>query len=150
MGELRRLVIHCTATRDGREVSSGELRRWHTSPVSQGGRGWKQVGYADLIHLNGVVENLVPYDEDDRVDAWEVTNGAKGWNGTSRHVVYVGGLGMDGKPRDTRTAAQRRALAEYVKAFKWRHPKAEIVGHRDLPGAKTSCPCFDVKKEFGY
>ena len=146
MAELKRLVIHCTATREGREVSGAEIRRWHTSPRSQGGRGWKQVGYSDLIHLNGGVENLVAYDDDDRVDPWEVTNGAAGYNSTSRHVVYVGGIGMDGQPRDTRTPAQRKALEKYVKAFHRQHPEAEIVGHRDLPGVAKDCPSFDVRR----
>lgn len=44
MGTLRYLVIHCTATPCGREVTGAEIRRWHTSPVSQGGprleAGW--------------------------------------------------------------------------------------------------------------
>lgn len=146
MGVLKRLVIHCTATRDGREVSGADIRRWHTSPVSKGGRGWKQVGYADVIHLDGRVENLVPYDEDGTVDAWEVTNGASGFNQTSRHVVYVGGLGDDGKPKDTRTARQKKSLEVYVRAFLKAHPGAEVVGHRDLPDAKKACPSFDVKR----
>ena len=146
MGELKRLVIHCTATREGREVSGAEIRRWHTSPRSQGGRGWKQVGYSDLIHLNGGVENLVPYNEDQTVDPWEVTNGAAGYNATSRHVVYVGGIGMDGTERDTRTAAQRKAMERYVKSFHRQHPRAEIVGHCDLPGVAKRCPCFDVRR----
>lgn len=144
MGELKRLVIHCTATREGREVTGAEIRRWHTSPVSKGGRGWKQVGYSDLIHLNGGVENLVPYDEDQTVDPWEVTNGAAGYNGTSRHVVYVGGLDMTGKPRDTRTSAQKKALERYVKAFQRKHPTAKVVGHNEL--SAKACPCFDVQK----
>lgn len=41
---LQYLVIHCTATPEGREVSAADIRRWHTSPPSEGGRGWKQVG----------------------------------------------------------------------------------------------------------
>mgnify|MGYP002624339668 FL=1 len=147
MAELKRLVIHCTATRQGREVSGDEIRRWHTSPKSKGGRGWKQVGYSDLIHLNGGVENLVPYDEDQKVDPWEVTNGAAGYNSTSRHGVYVGGLYSGGKPRcaDTRTPAQKKALERYVKSFLRQHPGAEVVSHRDLPGVKKGCPSFDVK-----
>ena len=40
---LQYLVIHCTATPEGREVSAADIRRWHTSPPSEGGRGWKQV-----------------------------------------------------------------------------------------------------------
>lgn len=144
--ELKRLVIHCTATREGREVTGAEIRHWHCDPVSKGGRGWKQVGYSDLIHLNGGVENLVKYNEDGIVDPWEVTNGAAGYNGTSRHVVYVGGLASDGKTaRDTRTAAQKEALKKYVRAFIRQHPGAEVVGHRDLPGVRKACPSFDVK-----
>lgn len=143
--ELKRLVIHCTATREGREVTGAEIRHWHCDPVSKGGRGWKQVGYSDLIHLNGGVENLVKYDEDAWVDPWEVTNGAAGYNGTSRHVVYVGGLASDGKnAKDTRTAAQKEALKKYVKAFVRQHPGAEVVGHNEL--AAKACPSFDVKK----
>ena len=103
MGKLKYLVLHCTATPEGREVTADEIRRWHTSapPV---GRGWKQVGYTDMIHLDGRVERLVDNNEDAQVDPWEITNGAKGYNTTARHIVYVGGLDTDGKtPKDTRT-----------------------------------------------
>ena len=37
---LRYLVIHCTATPAGMDVTADMIRRWHTSPVSKGGRGW--------------------------------------------------------------------------------------------------------------
>jgi N-acetylmuramoyl-L-alanine amidase len=73
MAKLKYLVIHCTATPEGREVSSADIRKWHTSPVAQGGRGWKQVGYTDLFHLNGGVERLVENNEDAQVDPWEAT-----------------------------------------------------------------------------
>ena len=147
MGILKMLVIHCTATREGREVTSGEIRRWHTAPVSKGGRGWKQVGYADMIHLDGRGENLVPYNEDDTVDPWEITNGARGYNSVARHVVYVGGLTSDGSHcKDTRTPKQRKALQQYVANFRKLHPLAKVVGHRDLDMSK-SCPCFDVSRE---
>jgi len=26
------------------------------------------------------------------------------------------------------------------------YPKAKILGHRDLPGVRKACPCFDVRK----
>lgn len=42
MGKLKYLVIHCTATPEGREVSGAEIRAWHTNPVSKGGRGWNR------------------------------------------------------------------------------------------------------------
>lgn len=47
MAKLFYLVIHCTATPAGREVSAEEIRRWHTASPNEGGRGWKQVGYTD-------------------------------------------------------------------------------------------------------
>ena len=142
--ELKYLVIHCTATAEGREVTSSEIRHWHTDPVSKGGRGWRQVGYTHMIHLDGTVERLVKNNEDARVDSWEITNGAKGYNSVSRHVVYVGGCDKRLKPKDTRTAAQKAALKAYVLDFHRRFPKVKIIGHCEL--AAKACPSFDVKK----
>lgn len=145
MAKLERLVLHCTATPEGREVTSAEIRAWHTNPVSKGGRGWKQVGYTDMIHLDGKVERLVANNEDANVDPWEVTNGATGFNSTSRHVVYVGGMDKQNKKAtDTRTSAQLKAMESYVKDFHSRHPHVRIVGHNEL--AAKACPSFDVQK----
>lgn len=143
---LQYLVIHCTATKSGREVSSDEIRHWHTDPVSKGGRGWKQVGYTDMIHLDGRVERLVKNNEDAQVDPWEITNGAKGYNAISRHVVYVGGVDANDvkKAKDTRTAAQKEALKKYVLDFHKRFPKVKIIGHNQV--AAKACPSFDVPK----
>ena len=146
MARMKYLVLHCAATPEGREVTSKEIRHWHTDPVSKGGRGWKQVGYTDLFHLDGTVERLVRNNEDAEVDPWEVTNGAAGYNSVSRHVVYAGGVAKDGKtPKDTRTAGQLKAMRDYVRDFHERFPQIRIVGHRDLPGVKKACPSFDVK-----
>lgn len=143
--ELKYLVLHCTATPEGREVSAADIRHWHCDPVSKGGRGWKQVGYTDLIHLDGTVERLADNNEDAWVDDWEITNGAAGYNSVSRHVVYSGGLAKDGKTaKDTRTTAQRTALADYVKDFHKRFPKVRIIGHNEV--AAKACPSFDVQK----
>ena len=144
MAKLKYLVLHCTATAEGREVSSDEIRAWHTNPVSKGGRGWKQVGYTDLIHLDGRVERLVSNNEDANVDPWEITNGAAGYNSVSRHVVYAGGVATDGKTaKDTRTQAQKQAMEAYVKDFHKRFPKVRIIGHGEV--AAKACPSFDVQ-----
>jgi len=151
MSKIQRLVIHCTATREGREVTSDEIRHWHTDPVSKGGRGWSQVGYTDMIHLDGTVERLVKNNEDANVDPWEITNGAKGYNSTSRHIVYVGGVSVDGKtPKDTRTEKQKASMKKYVEDFHSRFPSVRIMGHNQL--AAKACPSFDVPswlKEIG-
>jgi N-acetylmuramoyl-L-alanine amidase len=141
---LTYLVIHCTATPEGREVTAEEIRRWHTSPPPKG-RGWKQVGYSDLIHLDGIIENLVPYNNDDIVDVWEITNGASGVNSVSRHVVYAGGVSADDvkKARDTRTWLQELAMITYVKETIARHPNIKVAGHNQFNSGKA-CPSFDV------
>lgn len=144
MAQLKYLVIHCTATPEGRDVTQDDIRRWHTSPVSAGGRGWKQVGYTDLIRLDGTVERLVNNNEDANVDSWEITNGAKGYNSISRHIVYAGGCDKSNKPKDTRTAAQEKALVAYVKDFHRRFPSVRIIGHNEI--AAKACPSFDVQK----
>lgn len=142
MKKLKYLVIHCTATPEGRGVTFADIRRWHLSPKPKG-RGWKQVGYSDMIHLNGLVENLVKYDEDDYVDAWEITNGAAGINSVSRHVVYVGGLDRDGeRAKDTRTREQIISLTNYVKMTIAQHPDILVAGHNQF--AKKDCPSFNV------
>ena len=144
MAKLKYLVIHCTATPEGRDVSAADIRRWHTAPVSAGGRGWKQVGYTDLIHTDGRVERLVANNEDANVDPWEITNGAAGYNSVSRHIVYAGGVDANNvqKAKDTRTPAQKEALKRYVLDFHRKHPTVKIVGHNQL--AAKACPSFDV------
>lgn len=139
--KLQLLVIHCTATPEGREVSVADIRKWHTDKPP-GGRGWRQVGYSDMISLSGNPINLVQYNNDDRVDPWEITNGAEGTNGRARHVVYVGGTDKKGKPKDTRNAEQLNALENYVKGTIQNHPSIKIAGHNQF--AQKACPSFDV------
>lgn len=158
MAGLKYLVIHCTATPEGREVTGADIRRMHCSPVSAGGRGWKQVGYTDIIRLDGTIERLVDNNEDGNVDPWEVTNGVKGYNSVSRHIVYAGGCDKSMKPKDTRTGAQKRAMEAYVKDFHRRFPAVKIIGHRDLSPDRNgdgiiepsewmkACPSFEVQE----
>lgn len=141
--ELKYLVIHCTATPEGREVKASDIRAWHTAPKPKG-RGWKQVGYTDMVHLDGTLERLVDNNEDAWVDGWEVTNGATGYNSVSRHIVYVGGCDKNMKAKDTRTPGQFATLKKYVLDFHKKFPKVKIIGHREV--ASKACPSFDVQK----
>lgn len=144
MSKLQYLVIHCTATPEGREVTPEDIKDWHIR-----GRGWSRVGYSDLIQLDGTLVNLIKFDQDDTVDSWEISNGASGFNGKSRHVVYAGGCAAE-KPewakyypaKDTRTTAQIVALATYVKYMILRHPNIKVIGHNQI--ANKACPSFAV------
>ena len=62
-------------------------------------------------------------------------------------MCYIGGLESGtGRPRDTRTEAQKRALMELVAELRGKYPKATVHGHCEF--AAKACPCFDVKAEF--
>ncbi|MGI6342039.1 MAG: hypothetical protein ACOXZ9_03540 [Bacteroidales bacterium] len=52
--------------------------------------------------------------------------------------------GLSGKPKDTRTPAQKKAMLELVKQLKQKYPNATVHGHREF--ANKACPCFDVQK----
>ncbi|QQV91577.1 N-acetylmuramoyl-L-alanine amidase [Winogradskyella phage Peternella_1] len=137
MSGLKYLVIHCTATPEGRKVSKADIEQWHLKE-----RGWSKVGYSDMIHIDGTLENLIAFNQDDTVDNWEISNGASGFNGVARHVVYVGGSDKGMQPKDTRTSAQNLALEKYVKYMILRHPHIKVVGHNEL--SSKACPSFNV------
>lgn len=127
------IVIHCSSTIEGVWFDIEDVDVWHKQ------RGWKGCGYHFVIGLNG--------------DIWqgravgEMGAHAKGYNDWVG-VCYIGGLDSTGKAADTRTPSQRRSMAELVHAFHMVFGQIAVVGHRDLPGVKKACPCFDVKSEF--
>lgn len=141
--KMQYLVIHCTDTPEGRKVTSDEIRHWHTDPKPKG-RGWHQVGYRCMYHLDGTREELVPNNGDEYIDPWEITNGVAGENSIAQHWVYVGGADANMKPKDTRTFEQEKAMASDVLEFHRRFPEVLIVGHHHFNQGKA-CPSFDVQ-----
>lgn len=132
--KLTHLMIHCSDTPAHMDVTPEHIKKWHIEE-----RGWSKVGYADLICLNGKIEHLIPYDDDNEVDAWEISNGAKGWNGHTRHICYAGGKGNV----DTRTVAQREAMLLICLKVIELVPGIKIIGHNQVNDQKY-CPSFDV------
>ena len=55
MRDLNRIILHCAATPEGREVSVDTIRKWHTDPPPQG-NGWSDIGYYYVIHIDGLTE----------------------------------------------------------------------------------------------
>lgn len=132
MGKYTFLIIHCTDTPKDRKVTRADLEQWHLK-----GRGWDRLGYSDMIHLDGTIENLVPYNDNDIIENDEMTWGCAGKNSVSRHVVIVGGKGGD-----HRTAAQNRALENYIKKTIRKHPYIKVAGHYQF--SNKVCPNFNV------
>lgn len=141
------LVIHCTDTPEGMEVSKQDIFDWHTKPKPLG-RAWKQVGYRDMITIGGLVINLVPDNGDNVIDTWELTNGVKGENHHASHLVYVGGKSnhkSHNYPKDTRTREQLFAMRNYIIMKISQNPEILIGGHNQFDDHKA-CPSFDVPK----
>jgi len=141
MNHLKYLIIHNTATPEGREVTKRDIEHWHLSPVPIG-RGWSRVGYSDLIQLEGNLVNLNSFNQNEIVEDQEMTWGVKKINRYSRHLVYAGGLDADGKSKDTRTIKQYKSMECYVKYTILRHPHIKIAGHNQF--SNKDCPGFYV------
>lgn len=133
MRNINKIIVHCTATPEGREVTVNDLHRWHVIE-----NGWADVGYHWLIDLNGTLHECRP----------EHKSGAhaKGYNKNSIGVCYAGGCDAEMNPKDTRTEAQKETLRCLLEDLRGRYPQAEIIGHRDV--SSKACPSFDAKAEY--
>lgn len=106
MHPITRIILHCTASRAGVDLTANDIRSYHCNPATKGCRGGHNSGYHYIIRLYGRIEQLpVPQ---------YVANGVKGYNAQGIHVCYVGGLDMLGPPANTLTPAQYAALATLV------------------------------------
>lgn len=134
---VRFLVVHCSATRADRDYTVEQLLRQHKA------RGFRTVGYHFYIRRSGKVTQ--------HRRLLEVGAHARGYNRCSIGICYEGGLSArNGEPADTRTPEQKQALGELLGRLHKLFPQALIVGHRDLPGVKKACPCFDAGSEYGF
>lgn len=150
MSNIVRIVIHCTATPEGKDYTREQILDWFRLPPPRG-KGWKYPGYHMVVHLNGSLETLLPIPEDGILRNGSMANGAKGYNSNSIHIAYIGGVMSDGHtPKDTRTRAQRSALQNVVIACRGKYGPLPVYGHRDLPGVNKACPSFDARKEFNH
>lgn len=133
MRTIDKIIVHCSATPEGRAVTIEDIDRWHKQ------RNFKCIGYHYVVYLDGSVHK--------GRDENEIGAHCQGQNNHSIGVCYIGGLAKDGKtPKDTRTDAQKQSLIELLKELKAKYPKATIHGHREF--AAKACPCFDAKYEY--
>lgn len=139
---VREIIIHAAATRPdwmaGRPLAEkrAEIRRWHTDPVSKGGRGWSDIGYHWLIDRDGKVAP----------GRAETTVGAHvaGRNAGTIGVCLIGGFGAatDDRFAENFTAAQDTALRRLIREISGRTRIAAISGHNQY--ANKACPGFRV------
>ncbi len=138
---IKEIIVHCTATPEGKDYTIDDVRRWHTLPVASGGRGWSDIGYHYLIGRHGELW------EGRDVDIQGAHCAEGGHNRFSIGVCYVGGLARDGKtPKDTRTLQQKAALLKLLTDLKRTYPNAKIYNHGDF--CAKACPSFNAREEY--
>ena len=133
MRQINEIIIHCAATREGRDFTVEDITRWHKA------RGFATIGYHYVIYRNGSIHEGRPLEQ--------IGAHCVGHNKHSIGICYIGGCASDGKtPKDTRTPEQKEALLALLRRLKARFPNATIHGHRDF--AAKACPSFDAFREY--
>ena len=129
------LVVHCSATPEGRTHTAKDINLWHRL------RGFNEIGYNYVILLDGTIEQGRDVDK--------IPAHVEGHNKDSIGICYIGGVDKNTlQPKDTRTKAQKEALIKLLKELRELYPDAVIQGHRDFVGVKKACPCFNAKDEY--
>ena len=132
MREIKEIIVHCTATPEGRKVSVEEIDRWHKD------RGWSGIGYHYCIQLDGKINKgrniKIP--------------GAhcRGRNKYSIGLTYVGGCDTDMNAKDTRTDKQKESLKYLIGYLCASYPGAKVYGHNSF--SSKACPSYDAKEEY--
>ena len=130
---IRKIIIHCSATREGQDISTDEIRGWHKA------KGWSDIGYHYIIGLDGTISK----GREDNIPGAH----CRGHNGNSLGICYIGGVEEDAKtPKDTRTDEQKESLETLLTVLKIQHPESKVHGHRDF--SPKACPSFDATEEY--
>ncbi len=139
------IIIHCSATPEGRDYTAADIRKWHKA------KGWSDIGYHYVVLRNGKIET----------GRNQEIAGAhcEGYNAHSIGIVYIGGMDAANKQAaDTRTEAQRKSLLALVRRLHQLYPQAKIKGHREYSPDKNGngvieqwewmkdCPSFEVSE----
>ena len=145
--KITEIIIHCSATPEGRDYTVDDIRRWHKL------RGYSDVGYHYIVYRNG---QLVQGRDVNIIGAH-----ASGHNAHSIGICYIGGMNAENtQPEDTRTLKQKARLLSLLVDLRKLYPNARIIGHRDLSEDKNgdgiidssewmkACPSFDAKSEY--
>jgi N-acetyl-anhydromuramyl-L-alanine amidase AmpD len=125
------IVVHCSATPPDAKVDAREIDRWHRM------KGWLMIGYHWVIKRDGTVEQGRKPDQPGAH--------AEGFNDKSIGICLAGGVNAKGDPEDNFTWEQKSSLLSVIAGSRVLYPKAEVLGHRDLPGVRKACPSFDVR-----
>lgn len=137
MRPINLIVIHCSASPNGRWETTADIDAWHRERGFARAHAFRErqnpgltsIGYHFVIYTNGALATGRHLDE--------VGAHAYGYNQKSIGVCMVG--------TDQFTPAAWDMLQKNITSLSTMFPNAGIVGHRDLPSVRKTCPGFDVK-----
>lgn len=133
MRTITLIIIHCSATPEGKDYTVQDIDRWHKA------RGWNGIGYHYVIYRDGSIHKGRPEEQ--------VGAHCQNHNKHSIGICYIGGMTADNKTaKDTRTPEQKAAIRALLVELKQSYTRALIMGHNVF--ANKSCPCFDAAKEY--
>ena len=134
MRDINRIIIHCSATPEGRDIDAATIRDWHVN-----GNKWSDIGYHYVIKLDGTIESGRPLD----IAGAHV----KGHNADSIGICYIGGADADMNPKDTLNECQEESMRELIFSLRMVWDKhLTLHGHNEY--ASKACPSFKVREKF--
>ena len=135
MRAINKIILHCSATPEGRHTTVEDIRLWHKQ------RGWSDIGYHYVVYLDGSVHNGRPVEK--------IGSHVYGLNKNSIGVCYIGGVDKNNlKAKDTRTPEQIMALDLLLGSLLDDFKGSTLHGHNEF--ANKACPSFDVQDEYRY
>lgn len=135
MRTIDKIIVHCSATKDGEYYDVDDIRRWHVE-----GNGWSDVGYHFIVLVDGRIQLGRPLEK--------MGSHCKGQNRTSIGICYIGGLDGMSNYRDTRTYEQCESLEVLIATLVRMFPDSDVFGHNNF--SSKACPCFDAHEEYKY
>ncbi len=131
MRKTTEIIIHCSATTEGKDYTVADINRWHRA------RGFRRIGYHFVIYRDGSIH----------VGRSKEQIGAHcvGHNTCSMGICYIGGLSKDGKPKDTRAPQQKDSLRALIEQLQEEYPGTTIHGHNEF--ATKACLSFLIPED---
>jgi N-acetylmuramoyl-L-alanine amidase len=119
---IDKIVIHCSATPNGREDTAEDIHGWHLS------NGWDGIGYHYVIECKGKLAHGRP----------------EYWKGSHAYGHNTGSIGICMIGTDVFNSQQWHILENLIRELSIKYSGVEIMGHNEV--SSKTCPGFDVQK----
>ena len=127
MRPINRIIVHHSAS--PREATTRHMiEEWHRA------NGWKGIGYHWVIEGDGL-----------RYATRSMEIAGAHARGANHDSIGICTVGNNCEPDERWTPQQEDTLRALIGELLSRFGPLDIIGHRDVPGAKTLCPGIDVR-----